>query len=269
MTESLNRAFLYGESVFTTMRMVGDHLCDWDFHFDRLKRGIEFVYGPFHNPDEWVQTLKAELESRLALETGDKVIRLTMFLEQSRGLVRNRVIAVSDLKIHINATPLDPSRLTNEALKLRTCPAPLRPHWWPSYLKPGSYLATILAQKMYLKDGDDDLLFLSSQDTVLESSVANIFVVRHNKLYTAPLGPQVLDGVMRKKVLNVAHDYFAETIEEESTLEQLYKADAVFGANSVRGLFLIGRVDEHDIAVTDEFLPIFERLRDKVYYEKT
>ncbi len=45
--ESQNRAFMYGESVFTTMRMINGEMKDWSLHFDRMRRGDEFVYGPF------------------------------------------------------------------------------------------------------------------------------------------------------------------------------------------------------------------------------
>ena len=111
---------------------------------------------------------------------------------------------------------------------------------------------------------DDDVLFLSRDDTVLESSVANIFVVRHNKLYTAPAGPNVLQGVMRRKVLDVAHEYFDNAEETETTMEQLIRADAVFGSNSVRGLFLVDRIDDYEITYNQEFLEKFERLNYRV-----
>lgn len=150
------------------------------------------------------------------------------------------------------------------AVKLRTCQALNKPTWWPPFLKAGSYLDVILAQKMCLKDDDDDLLFLSGEDTILESSVANIFVVRHNKLFTAPAGPNVLEGVMRKKVLEIAHHYFDEVREEETTMAQVVKADAVFGTNSVKGLFLVKSIDDHNLHGSSEFLQKFEKLKEQV-----
>lgn len=255
---------MYGESVFTTMRMIDGVMKDWDLHFDRLKRGVEFVYGPFTDGNEWIAKLKNRLEGVTQDLTGDRVIRLTVYREQERGLIRTGLISVHDLKIHLNHSVYDLSRIDTRALKLRTCGVSKRPHWWPSYLKAGMYLETILAQKMYLQPGDDDLLFLSHDDTVLESSVANIFTVRHNKLYTAPVGPNVLDGVMRKKVSHVAMNYFNDFQETETTLEQLMKADAVFGSNSVRGLFLVDRIDDHELSYKDDFIQKFEALKKQV-----
>jgi branched-subunit amino acid aminotransferase/4-amino-4-deoxychorismate lyase len=116
-----------------------------------------------------------------------------------------------------------------------------------------------------MKSEDDDILFLSPDDTVLESSVANIFVVRHNRLFTAPLGPNVLDGVMRKKVIEVSREFFDDCIESASTIDQLYKADAVFGTNSIRGPFLVGRVDDHEIIYSNDFLNKFDEFRKRVF----
>lgn len=265
MSETQNRAFLYGESVFTTMRMVGGHIQSWDEHFSRFKSGIEFVYGPFTDDDSWAEVLKEQLEQRWLQESGEKVIRLTAYLEKSSGLVRSSLISVNDLKIVTTIKPFDENLLFNRPLKLRTCAAVMRPNWWPSYLKSGNYFQVIMAQKMFLKEGDDDLLFLSPADTVLESSIANIFLVRHNKLYTAPLGPNVLAGIMRQRVINLAQDFFDEVIESEATIEQLLKADAVFGTNSVRGVFLIDRIDHHEFKYDQDFLIKFSNLRDKVW----
>lgn len=264
MIDNVNRAFLYGESVFTTMRMENGVARDWDMHFDRLKKGAEFVYGPFIDKEDWVTNLRNRLEMKLSEFDGDRVLRITIYREQERGVLRGSFIGSSDLRFHVSHSILDPARFENKSLKLRTCPISPRPHWWPSYLKAGNYLETILCQKIYMQPGDDDVLFLSEEDTILESSVANIFVVRHEKLYTAPTGPNVLDGIMRRKVIRVAEEFFKEFIENETTMEQILKADAVFGSNSVRGLFLVDRIDDYEITYNEEFLDKFLKLKNKV-----
>lgn len=264
MSESINRAFMYGESVFTTMRMIRGEIQDWGFHFDRLKQGVEFVYGPFTEAGEWAILLKNCLEDRLENESGDRIIRLTIYLEGTRGVLRSSLVSINDLQIHLAASAFEATRFEGKHLKLRTCKASEKPQWWPSFLKAGNYLETILSQKMNLKDDDDDLLFLSESGTVLESSIANIFILRHNTLYTAPAGPQVLAGVMRRKILSCAHEVFESCKESETTLSQLKKADAVFGSNSVRGLFLIERIDDYQFVFSQDVLEKFEALRSRV-----
>jgi branched-subunit amino acid aminotransferase/4-amino-4-deoxychorismate lyase len=265
VTENMNRAFMYGESVFTTMRMKENQVKDWDLHFDRLKRGVEFLYGPFSQGDNFGQDLRERLENRWQQENGHKILRLTIYRDQEeRGLIRRSHMSVADLKVHLHSANWDGERQKNQtlSLSLRTCAAPLRPYFWPPYLKAGNYLPTIMSQKFYLQPGDDDLLFLSHDDTVLESSVANIFIVRKDKLFTAPLGPQVLEGVMRKKTLDHYQDFFKDCDEDASSLDQLYKSDAVFATNSVRGVMMIGKVDDRDLTIRPETLEKLMRLHE-------
>lgn len=263
MNESVNRAFMYGESVFTTMRMVDGNLRDWELHFERLRKSAEYVYGPFREGDDWQLLLRDRLENRLEQEQGEKILRVTLYREQEkeRGLLTNRLVSLMDIKIHVDTHPFEPERWEGKNVHLRSVTASMKPSWWPSYLKAGSYLETILAQKKFITPGDDDLLFLSNDDTVLESSVANIFVCRHDKLYTAPAGPNVLEGVMRKRVLEHAPGIFSSVAEKESTLKEILKADGVFGTNSVRGLFLVSKIDDHEIATSTDFLERFVQLK--------
>jgi branched-subunit amino acid aminotransferase/4-amino-4-deoxychorismate lyase len=252
---------MYGESVFTTLRMRDGNLCDWEFHFDRLKKGVNFLYGPFLESENWNISLKQRLEECIQAVSGDQVIRLSVYTEQTRGLVRPGITSVHDLRIHHSATP---DLTENKMLNLRSCPGPIRPEWWPGFLKAGNYLETILTQKQFLKPGDDEVLFLGIDQIVLESAVANIFVVRNNKLYTAPTGPQVLDGVMRKKVIKEAEHFFDSVEESALSIGELFKAEAVFGTNSVRGPFLIKKLDDYYFDYSQTFLSNFENLRKRV-----
>ena len=244
--------------------MVDGDLLDFELHFERLRKGVEFVYGPFSDAQDWVLQLKGRIQARCATEEGDKVLRITVYRDQARGLHPTSMLASGDLKLNFHFTPPDPEALLRRALRLRSCPVNSRPAWWPSYLKAGSYLETILSQKVHLKPEDDDLLFLSRDETILESSVANIFLVRHNRLYTAPPGPTVLDGVMRKKILGAAAEFFDGVREVESTLSDAVAADAVFGSNSLRGPFLVSHVDGREIAPARDFHQKFDVLWNRV-----
>ena len=261
MNENQNRAFLYGESVFTTMRVSEGQAFDQEEHLDRLEKGVEFVFGPFEEGDSWRELFRQRFIEELCKITTTKVVRITVYRAQTMSGLRQGMMAAKDLHFSTISSPLATEHLH---LRLSTCPSFNRPSWWPSFLKAGDYLPTILSQRKYLSPGFDDLLFLSDTGTTLESSIANIFVVRHNKLFTAPVGPQVLDGVMRKKVIDQHSPLFTSVRFEGSTLQQLHCADAVFGSNSVRGVFLIDRINDHSYSYTPDFIAAFEDWRQKV-----
>jgi len=255
---------MYGESVFTTIRMSHGKIHDWSYHLERLKQGVEYVYGPFKDTLSGAPQFEAELQKLLQSETGDRILRLTVYLEQDRGLIMKKDLSWSELKVALHSSSLEPAWQENKIFSLRSCKAPERLDWWPSFLKAGNYLETILSQKKYLRPGDDDLLFLSSEGNVLESSVANIFFVRHNKLYTPPAAPRVLAGIMRRKVLESAGEFFESCHEIAAPLDQLLSAEAVFGTNSIRGPFLIGRIDDYHLHYSQDFLDKFDLLKKRV-----
>ncbi|MBA2404679.1 MAG: aminotransferase class IV, partial [Bdellovibrionales bacterium] len=224
----------------------------------------EFVYGPFTDDHDWVLRLKKRLDERIESHGGDHIIRLTLYREQARGLISTGLISVDDLKIHLSLSHLDLNLSEDKMLSLRTCMAPMRPAWWPDYLKVGDYLPTILAQRMCMQPGDDDVLFVNPKDMVLATSVSNFFMVRDNTLYTAPTGPNVLAGTMRKKVIHEARHFFDGIKECHFTVSQLFKSDCFFGTNAIRGPFLIDKIDNHQIKYSHDFLIKFEAFRKRV-----
>jgi branched-subunit amino acid aminotransferase/4-amino-4-deoxychorismate lyase len=70
---------------------------------------------------------------------------------------------------------------------------------------------------------------------------------------------------MRKKILDVAHDFFDKVQESASTIDQVFKADAVFGCNSVRGLFFIESIDYHKLKHDQESIDKVEALKKRVF----
>jgi branched-subunit amino acid aminotransferase/4-amino-4-deoxychorismate lyase len=261
MLEKMNRAFLYGESIFSTMGMRKGKVAHWEDHFQRLQKGAQFLWGPFDEGPNWEMALQNSLQKILPDEDGDKLVRLTIYHEQARGPAPAVVDSVSELKVDIFSSPYDFSIWDKKKVRLRSCNISPRPFWWPSYLKAGSYLDAIVAQKLFLRPGDDDLLFLSPESSIWESSVANIFLVSKNKLYTAPLGPNVLDGVMRGRVIKKFSGHFLDLQEVPLTLKNAYDAEMVFGTNSIRGPFLIDRIDQREYSYSDEMLRMFEHFR--------
>jgi branched-subunit amino acid aminotransferase/4-amino-4-deoxychorismate lyase len=264
MSEFLNRAFMYGESVFTTMRMIEGEIQDWDEHFKRLEQGAKFVFGPFIEEENWAILLKNRIEQQLLTQEGQKILRITLFREQERGLKFFSSQSIKTLKISLNSAPLYDS-IESHVFKLKTFRVHPRPDWWPSFLKAGSYLESILAQKHFLQDHEDDLLFLNPQNEILETTIANVFIVKNNCLYTPALGPNVLDGIMRNKVIERGVDLFDEIHETPIPLDQLLAAEVVFGCNSVRGPFLIGRVDQQQFFQSQDFLDKFDVLKKRVF----
>ncbi|MDD5297073.1 MAG: aminodeoxychorismate synthase component I [Rhodocyclaceae bacterium] len=76
-----------------------------------------------------------------------------------------------------------------------------------------------------------DFLYLNERGELCEGARSNLFLQLNGRLYTPPLACGLLDGVMRRKLLEEGR---AE--ERVLTLEDLNKAEAFYLSNALRGL---------------------------------
>lgn len=84
------------------------------------------------------------------------------------------------------------------------------------------------------ENGCIDVLLLNMKEEILEGCISNVFFVYQNKIMTPTLESGILDGVMRRWVIN----NFAVQ-EEVITKEFMEKADGVFITNSLMGIMPI------------------------------
>ena len=79
--------------------------------------------------------------------------------------------------------------------------------------------------------GCDEVLFLNERGELAEGSRMNLFIRRDGALQTPPLSAGLLDGTLRRELLDRG-----EAVEKTLFPEDLDRAEAVFVGNSLRGL---------------------------------
>jgi para-aminobenzoate synthetase/4-amino-4-deoxychorismate lyase len=84
---------------------------------------------------------------------------------------------------------------------------------------------------------DDALpLIVDENETALEASRANVFVVRDGMLLTPPADGRILPGITRMQVLDLATERAIEAHESTLSRDDLLTAEEVFLTGSVRGI---------------------------------
>lgn len=94
-------------------------------------------------------------------------------------------------------------------------------------------------ERLAAKTGCDEAIFVNERGELTEGSYTNLFVERGGKLLTPPLSCGLLDGTLRRELLE---DPSGRLIEQVLYPHDLEEADAVFLGNSVRGLLRARRV---------------------------
>lgn len=92
----------------------------------------------------------------------------------------------------------------------------------------GAYVNSVLARQDAIDSGYDDCIFLDVGGHVCELSAANIFMVRGGTLITPDTHTDLLEGINRRSVLQLARDAGIPTSERSIDLTELYIADEVF-----------------------------------------
>lgn len=245
---ALDRGVLWGYGLFETMRAYHGRVWAFDEHYARFAAGAEVIDIPLPDPGS---LRDAALSVLAANSLEDAGVRITM----TRGAGPEDPAADADQapNIIVTAWPLaDYAELYTNGATLVTIPG-ARPL---SGIKTTSYVVSVAARVSARRAGADDALFVADGDRVLEASASNLFVVRGDDLVTPPLG-DVLPGVTRGHVIDVAVRRGFEVNEAPLRLSDLYEADEVVLTSSLREVYPARSVDGREVRRG----PVCERLR--------
>ena len=129
----------------------------------------------------------------------------------------------------------------------------------------GLYMICTLSKHIAEKKGFDDSLMLDSNGYVAESTGANIFFVKNNKLYT-PIADCFLNGITRQTVIKLAKKNNIKIIEKRILPRELLKADEIFLTGTAVEITPISQIDNKKFNVgkiTKKLISLFSDLGEK------
>ena len=222
-----DRGFLLGDGVFETIAVINHKPLWLDEHLQRMSQAAAEL-GISFNAEGLFAGLGAVLKKSHAQF---EVLRITL----SRGKT-TRGLAGSGTSFSLLIT-LDGFEAKNlfQSCRLKVS-AVRRNEFAPSSrLKTLSYIDGIAAAREVAADADDALM-QNTRGHVASSTVANILLLHGNDLVTPSLNQGILPGITRRMLLNNAKSMGFAPIEKTVSLEDLFRADAVFLCNSLRFL---------------------------------
>lgn len=93
----------------------------------------------------------------------------------------------------------------------------------------GSYINSALASSEARQAGFDEAIFLREDGTVAEGSAMNIFMILNGKLITPPPTADLLVGITRNTVMQLAAEKFGmDVVERPISRTELYVCDELF-----------------------------------------
>ena len=131
----------------------------------------------------------------------------------------------------------------------------------------GLYMICTLSKHVAEEKGFDDSLMLDSNGYVAESTGANIFFVKNNKLYT-PVADCFLNGITRQTVIEVAKKNDIKVIEKRILPKELSKADEIFLTGTAVEITPVSQIDNKKFKVgeiTQKLVSLFSDLIESKY----
>jgi branched-chain amino acid aminotransferase len=130
----------------------------------------------------------------------------------------------------------------------------------------GSYINTALAVDEAQRAGYDDAIFLTQDGHVSEASAANIFLLRKGGLITPPVTADILEGITRDAVIELAEKELGMPVMlRDVDRTELYAADEVFLTGTGYQIAPVVEIDGREVG-PGEMGPVAGRLQE-LYFE--
>ncbi|WP_372917052.1 aminotransferase class IV [Salegentibacter sp.] len=232
-----NRGLAYGDSVFETIRVINGQVMFWEDHYFRLMASMRIMRMeiPTDFSPEFLENLIQELVVANNLESSPARIRFTVYRKEGGYYTPT----TREIEFIVTASPLkDAFYLLNEEdyeIEL------FKDHYITSGLlssiKSNNRAVNVLGSIFAVENDYKNCLLLNEKKNIVEALNGNLFVVKDKTIKTPPITDGALNGITRKKLLEVIKQLPEYQLEEASVSPfELQKADELFITNVIAGI---------------------------------
>jgi branched-chain amino acid aminotransferase len=258
-----NRAFLYGDAVFETVKIVNSKILFLEDHYFRLMSSMRIVRMeiPMNFTMEFLEEQILNLAKAKNIEKSSRA-RITVYRNDG-GYYLPHNNTVSYL-IAIEGLEDAPYSIIQKEYIVDLYTDFYVAKQLLSSIKTTNKLLNITAS-IYASENDlDNCLLLNDSKNVIEALQGNVFMLKGNTLVTPPVSEGCLNGIMRKQILSLA-----KTIDKLEVIEgiispfDLQKADELFITNVIKGIQPITKYRKKEFTI-DFSKQIVQKLNDTI-----
>ena len=125
----------------------------------------------------------------------------------------------------------------------------------------GAYANSALAKTDANLAGFDEAIVLDSHGHVSEGSAMNIFIVRDGVLITPPITDNILEGITRRSIMELAKNELGlEVVERSIDRTEVFIADEMFMTGTAAQVVAVTKVDHRPVGI-GSMGPVTTKLR--------
>ncbi len=246
-----NRGLRYGDSLFETIRVVDGKIIFWEDHYLRLMASMRILRMAI--PMKFtMEFLEEEIKKTLQASNLDGSVarvRFTVF-RNNGGLYLPETNAIS---YFMECSSLESPfyTLTEEAYEIELFKDFYVNHDLTATLKTNNKIINVVGSIYAEENGYQNCLLLNTNKQVTEALNGNIFMVNGTEISTPPMESGCLNGIIRKKVIDILQKIEGYTLYETAISPfALQKADELFITNSIVGILPITKYRKKEFNTT-------------------
>jgi D-alanine transaminase len=239
-----DRGLQFADGVYEVVKAVGGRLQDLDRHLDRLGRSLEALAIPMPMSRAALTRVLQETLRRNGLADA------AVYLQIDRGVApRNHLFpknARPSLIVTVRRASFPKAVELAQGVGVITLPDQ---RWKRCDIKSVSLLANVLAKQQGAEAGCREVWLYDADGLVTEGSSSNAYIVdRAGRLVTRPLGPEILGGVTRAVVLELARAAGIEVVERPFAVAEAQDAREAFLTSTSSLVLPVTRIDGRPVA---------------------
>ena len=231
-----DRSIHFSDAVYEVIAVKSKKLVFWKDHIERLKQSLEMMrIDNFKNLE-------------LLFFKCNEIIRLNNLLDGLIYIQISRGVAQRNHNWKNNLKPsLIISCIHKEVFK-KNKPVNLISNedirWKCSNIKSTSLLGNVLLKQKALNNNAFECVMYDDKGNITEATTSNIWIIKNKNIYTPPLRKNILPGVTRKKIFEIAKILKIKAKEKEIKIGSLNDVDGVFLTNSSSLLVMAKKIDK-------------------------
>lgn len=253
-----SRAVRFGFGLFETILLTDGKMHLKDYHFDRLFAGIEQLklVRPELMSKEWMEE---EIMRTVKKNQMEKLCRIRFQIYAGKGGLFDGQSPWTEFII--DCQTIDPSiiQLNEKGLSLAYTEGLLKSTDSIANMKTSNAMIYALGARQATAKKVDNCIMLNTAGNPIETTLANIYCIKDDVIYTPPLSEGPVAGVMRRYVLEQLTENGFKVIEQPFTKEFLQSAESVFTTNAIRRIKWVSSIEEKHYQI-GKILDVYEKI---------
>ncbi len=230
-----NRSFRYGDGFFETIKWNSGKILLEQYHMERLFHSLEILkFKPpnYFNTDYISQAIHALVQKN----QHHRLARVRVTIYRGDGGIYDDQNHFPHILIQTWDLNESNNRLNENGLEIGIFSKAIKSADHFSMIKSNNYLPYLMAAIWAKEEKLNEAVLLNSNGHLVDTTIANIFIITNGIIKTPPIADGPVAGVMRKHIILQLKKHEFEVVESSISAADLETASEIFLTNAIYGI---------------------------------